>query len=91
MHKKITLREVLQTRRIPELKAWCVYFDVGSLRAGPKGDKLFLMDKDEFQQKAMRLVTSAWVDFASLVSCAKLCGITVADLFHNRESTIFFF
>jgi len=53
-----------------------------------ESEKLFLMDKTEFQQMAARLVTSARVDFASLVSYAKLRGVTVKDLFQNSESII---
>ena len=53
-----------------------------------EADKLFLMDKSEFQQMAARLVTSARVDFASLASYAKLRGVAVKDLFQNSESII---
>lgn len=53
-----------------------------------ESERLFLMDKAEFRQMAERLVTSARVDFASLVSYAKLRGVTVADLFQNSESII---
>jgi len=53
-----------------------------------ESERLFLMDKAEFQQMATRLVTSARVDFALLVSYAKLRGVAVTDLFQNSESMI---
>ena len=40
MHKTTPLTEVLRTRCIPELKARCAYFDVGSLRAWLKGERI---------------------------------------------------
>lgn len=53
-----------------------------------ESERLFLMDKAEFRQMAARLVTSTRVDFASLVSYAKLRGVAVTDLFQNSESII---
>lgn len=40
MHKTVPLTEVLRTRCIPALKAQCAYFDVGSLRAWLKGERI---------------------------------------------------
>lgn len=56
-----------------------------------ESEKLFLMDKAEFRQMAARLVTSARVDFASLVSYAKLRGVAPEDLFQDAKSIISLF
>ncbi len=40
MHKKRLLKEILQNRCLPELKERCAYFDVGSLRAWLKKERI---------------------------------------------------
>lgn len=40
MRKKTLLKEILHTRGLPELKARCAYFDVGSLRAWLKKERI---------------------------------------------------
>ena len=53
-----------------------------------ESERLFLMDKAEYQQMASRLIMSGRIDLASLASYAKVLGTDFKDLFQNSESII---